>query len=617
MPDESTPQSAQPLERRLATILCADVAGYSTMMAANEERTVRVFRGHREIFESLVNLHRGRIFNTAGDALLAEFNSAVEAVRCATEIQAALRTRNEHLAPEEKMQFRMGINLGDVIIQDGDLLGDGVNVAARIQTATAPGGICISGSVYDQIQNKLSLDFRLLGERAYKNIAKPVRTYTINEGAAATTPARRTGWRVLAAITTAVLAIAAAGYWGYQQYDAHRTEQLRVDARLAAQMAAQKQATEQAQHAAEEAKREVQLQAQKLATEEGKHRTQEERTRIEQERKLLETERRAAEAAKRQAAEEAQRRTQEERTQLALERRQFEVDRQAAEAAKRQAAEEGQRRAQEERTRVEQERQRLEAEKQAAEAAKKQAEASQRAAAATAKEATKLAASYDGLYHGQFCNRYPDRAPFCWPIALSVRHGIAEGDWISGITKKTARVRGTVADDGSVRLAMSAWAPKGTPVEANLLGRIADGVITASGQWGNGDRVTGDLKRTQVVAAEPAAKDAPSLTASHDGTYSGRFCNEFPNKAPFCWPVALVVRNGIAEGSWISSTKKMARARGTVAADGLVRLNLAGWTPSGAPAEANLIGRVVDGAITAAGQWRNGGGVTGDWKHKP
>ena len=206
MPDESTPQSTQPIERRLATILCADVASYSQMMAANEERTVKVFRGHREIFESMVSMHRGRIFNTAGDALLVEFNSAVEAVRCATEIQAALRTRNEHLPPEEKMQFRMGINLGDVIIQGGDLLGDGVNVAARIQTSTAPGGICISGSVYDQIQNKLSLDFKLLGEQTYKNIPKPVRTYTINEGAVVTRPARQKGWRVPAAIIAIVLA---------------------------------------------------------------------------------------------------------------------------------------------------------------------------------------------------------------------------------------------------------------------------------------------------------------------------------------------------------------------------------------------------------------------------
>ena len=139
MSDEPTP-----LERRLATILCADVAGYSQLMAANEERTVAVFRGHREIFESLVRMHHGRIFNTAGDALLAEFNSAVEAVRCATEIQSALATRNEKLAPDERMQFRIGLNLGDVIVQQGgDLLGDGVNVAARIQTSTEPGGIRI------------------------------------------------------------------------------------------------------------------------------------------------------------------------------------------------------------------------------------------------------------------------------------------------------------------------------------------------------------------------------------------------------------------------------------------------------------------------------------------
>ncbi len=278
MPDESTPQSSQPLERRLATILCADVANYSKMMAANEELTVQVFRGHREVFESLVNLHRGRIFNTAGDALLAEFNSPVEAVRCATEIQAALRTRNEHLSQDEKMQFRMGINLGDVIIQGGDLLGDGVNIAARIQTATAPGGICISGSVYDQIQNKLSLDFKLLGEQTYKNIAKPVRTYTINEGAAVITPARRTGWRILTAITAAVLAIAGAGYWGYRQY-----EQQQIEARLATQ----KQVTEQAQQAAEEAKREMELQAQKLAAEEALHRAQEELNKVEQDRKQL------------------------------------------------------------------------------------------------------------------------------------------------------------------------------------------------------------------------------------------------------------------------------------------------------------------------------------------
>src|SRR6266851_6989832 len=177
------------LERRLATILMADVVGYSKMMGENEERTIEILHGHREIFDEMLKVHRGRIFNTAGDAILAEFPSAVDAVRCATEIQAALCTRNDHLPPEQRMWFRIGVNLGDVIVQDGDLLGDGVNVAARIQAVAEPGGICISGSVYDQIQNKLSLQFKPLGDRNFKNISRPVRTFSITHGEAGALPA--------------------------------------------------------------------------------------------------------------------------------------------------------------------------------------------------------------------------------------------------------------------------------------------------------------------------------------------------------------------------------------------------------------------------------------------
>src|SRR5450755_1076817 len=169
------------LERRLATILMADVVGYSKMVGENEERTIEVLRGHRDVFDEILKVHRGRVFNTAGDAILAEFPSAVEAVRCANEIQAALRTRNEHLPEEQRMWFRIGINLGDVIIQGGDLLGDGVNIAARSQTIADPGGVCISGSVYDQIQNKLTLQIKQLGEKSFKNIALPVRTFSISD----------------------------------------------------------------------------------------------------------------------------------------------------------------------------------------------------------------------------------------------------------------------------------------------------------------------------------------------------------------------------------------------------------------------------------------------------
>jgi class 3 adenylate cyclase len=219
----ATPPSgpAEPVERKLATIFSADVAEYSRLMAEDEEQTLRTFRAHRTVTDSLISAHRGRIFNTAGDAILAEFASAVEAVRCATEIQAALRTRNDQLPPNRQVKFRVGINLGDVMVQGDDLLGDGVNVAARLQAAAEPGGICVSGSVYDQIRNKLSLSFRSLGEQTFKNIPQPVRTFSISESADQGALPSRRWWhpraaavRWLAAVAFAALAIGA-GYWVY------------------------------------------------------------------------------------------------------------------------------------------------------------------------------------------------------------------------------------------------------------------------------------------------------------------------------------------------------------------------------------------------------------------
>jgi adenylate cyclase len=210
--------AADGLERKLATILSADVAAYSRLMAEDEERTLQTFRAHKEVFEKLVQLHRGRVFNTAGDAILAEFSSAVEAVRCATEVQAALRTRNDQLPSERQVNFRIGVNLGDVMVQGGDLLGDGVNVAARLQGAAEPGGICISGSVYDQVLNKLSLSFKPLGELNYKNLPQPVRTFAIAKVAGLgvlPSPARRhqfvKGLRLRPFAIAALILIAAGG----------------------------------------------------------------------------------------------------------------------------------------------------------------------------------------------------------------------------------------------------------------------------------------------------------------------------------------------------------------------------------------------------------------------
>lgn len=173
--------SAPKLERKLVTILSADVVGYSKLMAEDEETTLFTFRGHKSIFEREITAHGGRIFNTAGDAILAEYPSAVEGVRCAIKIQMAIREQNANLKFGKPVRFRMGINLGDVIIQGTDLLGDGVNIAARLQAGAEPGGICISGSVFDQIQKKLPTQVQYLGSKTYKNIPDPVRTYAITE----------------------------------------------------------------------------------------------------------------------------------------------------------------------------------------------------------------------------------------------------------------------------------------------------------------------------------------------------------------------------------------------------------------------------------------------------
>jgi class 3 adenylate cyclase len=222
MPDKFDTPSAQFLERKLSTILSADVAEFSRLMGEDEEQTLRVFRGHKKVFESVVAMHNGRIFNTAGDAILAEFPSAVEAVRCATDIQAALRTRNDQLPPNRQVRFRIGINLGDILIQGQDLMGDGVNVAARLQTAAEPGGVCISGTVHDQIRNKLSMSFQSLGEMSFKNISQPVRTFSITDAEGSGPlpskhPAPATGGKTkwIAAGVALVVVLAGGGFWAY------------------------------------------------------------------------------------------------------------------------------------------------------------------------------------------------------------------------------------------------------------------------------------------------------------------------------------------------------------------------------------------------------------------
>jgi class 3 adenylate cyclase len=171
--------SSNPVKRKLSAILAADAVGYSRMMAADEEGTMKTLSAHRAVIDGIIEFHEGRIVGTAGDSVLAEFGSPVEAVRCAVEIQDALRTRNDSLPEDRRLQFRVGVNLGDVMVKGSDLLGDGVNVAARLEGIAEPGGICISASVYDLIRGKLDLGFLDIGEQSLKNIEHPIRVYRV------------------------------------------------------------------------------------------------------------------------------------------------------------------------------------------------------------------------------------------------------------------------------------------------------------------------------------------------------------------------------------------------------------------------------------------------------
>ena len=166
-------------KRKLTTIFCADCAGFSRLMRADEELTFQVLQDCRKLIEQLISEHDGRVFGRAGDSIVAEFPSTVEAVRSAIDIQQGIERLGAELPEDHRMNFRIGINLGDVMIQDNDLIGDGVNVAARLEGLSDPGGICISGNVYEQIKNKLTVDCEDLGDQVVKNIAEPIRVYRI------------------------------------------------------------------------------------------------------------------------------------------------------------------------------------------------------------------------------------------------------------------------------------------------------------------------------------------------------------------------------------------------------------------------------------------------------
>jgi class 3 adenylate cyclase len=190
--------------RKLVAILAADIAGYSALMGTDEARTVRDLKAHQAVVLPMIGEFAGRIIDTAGDGILAEFASVVNAVECAVAIQAKMAERNAPVEPERRMRFRLGINLGDVIYDEARIYGDGINIAARLEAIAEPGGICISSKVYDEINGRINLACDDLGEQQLKNIARPVRVYRVRAAGAAidaSPPADRSPIAVLPAVS--------------------------------------------------------------------------------------------------------------------------------------------------------------------------------------------------------------------------------------------------------------------------------------------------------------------------------------------------------------------------------------------------------------------------------
>jgi adenylate cyclase len=210
-------------KRKLTAILSADVEGYSRLMGEDEDATIKTLTTYRELMTTLITKHRGRVVDSPGDNLLAEFTSVVDAVRCAVEIQEELRVRNAELPETKRMHFRIGINLGDVVEEGERIYGDGINIAARVEGLAEGGGICISGTVYDSIKNKLSLSYESLGEHTVKNIKEPVRVYRMRVGpeAAAHVEGEEKphpkSWRkaALAALIVLIVAAGAVTIWHF------------------------------------------------------------------------------------------------------------------------------------------------------------------------------------------------------------------------------------------------------------------------------------------------------------------------------------------------------------------------------------------------------------------
>jgi class 3 adenylate cyclase len=375
--------STEEFRRKLTAILSAHVEGYSLLMRDDEETTIQTLTTYRKVMTHLIQKHRGRLVDATGDNLLAEFASAVDSVKCAVEIQRELFEQNAKLPENRRMRFRMGLNLGDVVEKEERIYGDGVNIAARMGSLAGGGGICISGTIYDQVKYKLDLKYDYLGEQKVKNIKEPVRAYWISSlpGIAShrAVTERKTvskTWRnVIVAASTVLIIGAASAIWNF-----YFQPEIPVDKTLY-------QGEEFVSLASDERRA---LEAIKSSE---KEQTMEmEKEKIAAEQKRIEDEKRSLEAKKRQ---DEQLEMEMEKQRIAAERKRIEEEKRALEAKKRQ---EEKLKIEMEKKRIVAERKRIEEERKALDAKKRQAEAQKKQLATISETASK--SPNDGIvYH--------------------------------------------------------------------------------------------------------------------------------------------------------------------------------------------------------------------------
>jgi len=486
--------------RKLAAILAADAVGYSKMMSADEEGTLRVLAGHRAIIDKIIGLHEGRIVGTAGDSVLAEFASPVLAVRCAVEIQDALKTRNQSLAKDSQMLFRVGINLGDVVVAGDDLLGDGVNVAARLESIAEPGGICISSSVYDQITGKLNLGLQDIGEQNLKNISRPIRVYRIaGTGAPARpVPSKKPGRSGLTWALGGIVLVVAAGLMAWQA--GWLVPGTGADDRAAIEAETQRMQEERARAAEEIARAHAETDAAKRALE--AQRAAEAKARADAE---LARARAEAEAIKRKAAAEL----------AAAEKLKLESERTAAEAA-----------------------------------ARATREAAARAVSAVPSQAPATPASaapnYDGVWMAdRACDAFKELAAFSDKFTFSVTQGEFVLERGRPGSPGYMIVRGTPDANGSLVLLGGAIAGhpsiRGTQIPAKFEGHRDGDQFVLKGGMGRRTCALVLVRTGRVAAATPAVPAA----SSDDGSWvAARTCEALAGRPAIDDRIAVTVTHG-------------------------------------------------------------------------